>query len=334
MSFCVFSLCSAALLGQEKPLWLDADARSAQFPNSVYLTGFASGNDLEKVKLSAQTDLLENLRVIIESKTTSEMTSIAENDNYDEISLFRSSAEKSTTAEIVGMNIENYIDKKTNNIFAFAYVNKYELIGYYKANLTLQIQQAASTLNTAEQLEKSGEKAKARQQCEQAMPLLAKIRSIQDLLTALDNTANTTALKVIETEQMRNTLTQMQARLAQGVYVYVESIEDLFGQKVDIVANKVKAELAKNGCSFTEDAEEADFKLKISVSTRHSSNDGGNVFCFADTMVELHDNHKQKVVYGDEFAQKGGSTTHDRAGRKAMDDVVPKIAEKLKSWIQ
>lgn len=331
--FYIFSLSFFTLFGQEKPLWFNPDARNLQFPNAVYLTGFAAGDDVEQVKLSAQQALLENLRVVINSKTTSEMKTVSHNDTYDEYALFKSSAEKSTEAEIAGMNVESYIDKKTNHVYAFAYVNKYDLAGYYKANLALQLQQVQSLLNTAEQVENSGEKAKARRLCKEAMPILAKIRSIQDLLIALDNTS-ANVLKVTETEQVQSACTQMQARLAQAILVCVVDKEDLFGHKVDIVANKVKAELAVSACSFVDNSNDADFHLKINVTTRATGSMGNMVICYADVAVELFDNQKQKTVYSDEIAQKGGSDSRDKAGRKAMSDAAPKIAEKLKNWLQ
>jgi len=124
------------------------------------------------------------------------------------------------------------------------------------------------------------------------------------------------------------------ARLAQGIYIYVENNEDLFGQKVDIVANKVKAVLAANGCSFTGNNEQADFTLRISVTTRASDNPGTIVFCYTDTAIELYDNHKQKIMYSDEIAQKGGSNSLEKAGRQAMSDTATKISEKLLPWIK
>jgi hypothetical protein len=125
----------------------------------------------------------------------------------------------------------------------------------------------------------------------------------------------------------------MQAQLAQAVYVYITSNEYLFDTKVNIVANQLKAEMAKRGCSFVEDPKKADFKISIKVSTRHASDRGNFVFCYADTQVELYDIRKQKVVYSDEIAQKGGDISHEKAARKAMSDVVKIITEKLKPWI-
>jgi len=122
--------------------------------------------------------------------------------------------------------------------------------------------------------------------------------------------------------------------LAQGVYVYIFGKENLFGKSENIITNKVKADLAHKGCSFVNNAERADFHLKINADVRLSSQSGEIVFCYADVEVELFDNHKQKTVYGDAFSEKGGSNSQEKAGRKAMENAANKIAEKLNNWIQ
>jgi len=332
---------SLVLMGQEKPDWMNDNLRSAKFPPNVFLTGFAQrlieksiSTEIEQAKLDAQADLTKEIRVMIETNSESSVFAQSINGQNVDSDIFKSKSSAETKAEITGMKTETYLDESTNSVYAFAYANKYELIGYYKSDLSVNLGQIESFVKTAQELETNGEKAKARQQLENAIPIFPKIRFAQGILTALLGNNSPEDLQQGKTETYYNTLIQMQARLAQGVYVYVESNESLFGQKVNIVANKVKAELARKGCSFVENPEQADFKLKINVSTRNLSSDGEFLFCNADTIVELYDNHKQKVVYGDEIAQKGGSTTQDKAGRKALDETALKIIEKIKNWIQ
>jgi hypothetical protein len=430
-----FALVYLALLGQDKPLWLDNDFRSLQFPSSSFLTGYAEGNvnagetaekAVERIKTTAQNSLLESVRVNMKSNTQSSTTAVSAGNNYSETEMYNSQTSKSADAEITGMKVESYTDKKTNYIYAFAYANRYEVIGYYKSILSTNISQIEGLLQTAQNLETNKEKAKARQQCEITKPLFDKVRYAQDMLTAIDAKISAADLqqtkieqmyntlaqlqarldvkyelidnykgnleknitqvegllqtaqdlvnnsekpkarqqcemakplfdKIRETqkslsgiapdistedlqqkkvEQLYNTLTQMSARLAQAVLVYVESNEDLFEKKVNIVANKLKAEMAVSGCSFTDDAAKADFLLRISATTRESSVVEGIVFCHADVAVELYDTHKQKSVYGNEISQKGGSSSAEKAGHKALSDVAIKIAKELKNWVQ
>ena len=334
-----YTIVSLSLFGQVKPDWLDSDIRNVRYPKSAFLTGYAESNietgetpgkAVERAKTIAQTALLENIRVTMSSNTRYEAGSMSSNRGYDEYEAFVSKTEKTTDAEITGMNIESYHNQKNNTVYAFAYVSKAQLTGYYQNQISLWLNKMEGTLQTAQNLEESREKAKARQQLEAVKPIFEKIHYAQDLLTVVNLNVSAEELQQTKTKSLYNQLIQMQARLAQAVYVYVESEEDLFGRKVNIVGNKLKAELAKNGCSFTDNTEDADFRLKINVYVRDSSNQEGVFYCYADTQVELYDTHKQKVVYSDEIAQKGGSVSREKAGRKAMDDVVSKISGKLK----
>ncbi|MDR3286301.1 MAG: hypothetical protein LBT27_02505, partial [Prevotellaceae bacterium] len=58
------------------------------------------------------------------------------------------------------------------------------------------------------------------------------------------------------------------------------------------------------------------------------------VFCYADVEIDLFNNFTNKSVYSDEFSQKGGSTTFDRAGREAFEEAASGIAEKIMNWIK
>lgn len=340
----IFLLSFLSLCGQETPpAWLDPDLRKLRFPGESFYTGFSeymmeTGKTVqeccERASLQAQTILVSEIRLQLTSSTQSRISVESTTHGYAERESFFNQTSTTGSAEIAGMKTEIFYDKQKSRVYAFAYVNKEVLIDYYKSHLMFLLSQAESFVNTAHSLELSGEKAKARSQLELAQPIFVKVFREQELLTAIDGNTSAEDLQHSKADTLYHTLVQMQARLAQGVYVLVNSSEDFFGTKTNIVANKVKAELAKNGCSFVETTEEADFQLTITVTTRLSSSSGGFVFCYADTQVELYDVHKQKVVYSDEIAQKGGSNSQEKAGRKALGDVAGKVAEKLQPWIQ
>jgi len=338
-------LCAGVVYSQSKPNWFDFADRERNYPNTTFITGFISGNirvgetntDAEtRLRKEAQAELTEKIRVQVNSekqkrdtRTKTQTTGQAENEQIH--SVFEATITTSSNLELTNVKTDSYTDNNTGLIYGFACVNKYELADYYNASLTMNIQRLESILHTAKQLETNSEKTKARTQYEEAARLLVKIEQEQDVLVALDKNVS---FQRDKTAPYRNEIVQALARLAQGVYIYVENDEDLFGQKVDIVANKVKAELAIKGCSFVNTPEQSDFNLRIRVTTRKADSNDELMFCYADASIELYDNHKQKVMYSDEIAQKGGSNSQDKAVRKAMNDVAAKILEKLKPWIE
>ena len=338
----LFISLSFALAGQGIPDWLDEDFRRMKFPETVYLTGFVYrivengvSETTQQAKIEAQADLVKQVRLMLKSKTQTQSSAQSINGRYEERESFANQTSAEANAEIIGMKTETYLDQKAQLVYAFAYANKYELTGYYKSNLTINIGQIESFVKTATDLEANNEKSKARQQLENARPIFEKIRSAQDLLIAIDANTSIEDLQQTKTESLYNQLTQMQARLAQGVYVYVQSSEDLFGVSVNIVTDKLMGVLAKRGCSFVDDSDQADFILSLSATARKIENGSTSiVFCYGDVTVELYSNSKQKTVYRDEISHKGGSNNYERAGRKAFEDVAALIADKISAWIE
>jgi len=340
VSFILFSL---TLLAQERPAWLNDNQRSQKYPSNVYFTGFAYGEILpnkslqeitQQIKTEAQTDLSKKIRLQVSSKTQTKTEAVSNNGKYSENESFKNQAVTVSNAEIVGMKSETYYDEKAKLIYAFAYANKYELIGYYKSNLSMNINQIESYMNTAKDLETQKEKAKARQQLETAKPLFLKVRYAQDILTAIDPDISSDDLQQSKLESLYNQLTQMQARLEQGVYIMVQSKEDLFGEKVEIAVDKIKGELSRNGCSFTGVDEHTDLVLTITITTRMVGNTGSMITCAADAQIQLFDMYKQKAIYEDRISETGSSITQEKAGRFALNKLAPAIVEKLLPWVK
>ncbi len=293
-----------------KPHWIDFETREKSYPPSIFFTGYVEGNvhaneDVDQTKKrllkDAQAYLVESIRTTISSSSISNnSSSIVKNSEHNyqtEIikSSLNSDISTKANAEVVGIKIETYYDASNETVYAFAYVNKYELIGYYKSNLSVNLNQVEGFLQTAQTLEIDGEKVKARQQCESAISLFSKVRYAQDLLTILDSSISTESLQLQKTEYLYRTITQMQVQLAQGIHVYIESNEDLFGEKVNIVVNKVKGMLAKNGCSFVDTAENSDYRILLNAKTRKIGEEkSAIVFCYGDIEVELYCNKKKE----------------------------------------
>lgn len=434
--FCVFCLLIVGgIFSQNAPDWMDSDFRKLQYPSSVYITGFASGNVLagediakaaERIKSVAQSDLLESIRVNMKSSSHSSISSSSVNGKYYEEESFNNASSKSIKAEIVGMKVETYYNSKTKNMYAFAFANRNDVIAYYKGLLSsdilqiegyynaaqklygqndraaarlqcqaalslfskvaesqgmlvavnpqmsasdlqdakvrlmydglLQLQskldpkfelverlqssllqklsQAESYLNTSKNLIDDGEKSKARTQCELARKMLDEIRVVQDSLQLVEPTISSDKLERVRTENLHNDVNILSARLAQAVMVYVKNDEDLFGQKVNVVANKLKSQMSVSGCGFTDDESQADFKLTLKASTRESSATESIVFCYADVSYDLYDENKQKSVYSDDISEKGGSISKEKASRKAMENAANKIMESIAPWLK
>lgn len=327
-----------AVCGQGKlPPWVEGQSREAQFPQAVYLTGFAESKVLadeslevttSRLKRAAQVDLVEKILVSISSTEVLATSSVQLNSSEEILQIYASATTAESSAELNGAKTETFYDKRHKTVYAFAYANRRELMAHYRNSLDLHLQQAAGALKTAGQWERDkATKAKARQLCRQAVGLLAQAEQEQRMLMALDRNATGESLQHEKSQTLRNTAVQMLARVV--VSVYVKSSEEIGGKKVSIIANKVKAALADNGMSCTDELGQASFVLTITAVARQMGAPEDIVFCTAEVEVELVNCHTGNSVYGDEFSQKGGGTSYERAGRKAFEEVAGSVADKV-----
>ena len=339
-AFCLLLSAFCLLQAQTQPNWFEPADRERNYPSNVFITGFSTGSvragetktdAAVRLRKEAQGYVAEAIRVQVSSETQSrdvrtEIKGTGKEAVEQINSMFEAAVKTSANIELTGIKTDSYYNESEGLIYGFACVNKYELIGYYNASLTMNLQQLESILNTAKQLESSGEKAKARTQYEETIPLLVKVEQAQDVLVTLDRNAN---IQREKTASYRNEMIQALARLSQGVYIYVESKEDMLGKSSSLITNKIKSVLSKNGCSFTGDASQADFILKLNATARKHGNQGDIVFCYADVEVELVKKQAQKTVYQEEIKQKGGHTTYENAAREAFEEAGKTIADKL-----
>ena len=342
----LLSLVSLALCGQVKPDWTSVAMREASYPSGTFFTGYSQGNvragetvqdAKQRLSRDAQGLLSESIRMRIISETTVRSQSTRANQSERLIGETVTTIETLADAEIAGINSEEpFHDTQTGIIHAFVWVNRFELSGYHRASLSMNLSQAEGALQTASDLEASGEKSKARQQCQAAIPLLVKVRQSQSMLTAIDASISDEALQLARTEALNNRLVNMQARLAQAIYLHFESAESNFSRQSTVLANRLKSLLSAKGCSFTDNPAQADFRLKIGATTRQHAaySEYDFVICFADVVISLFDVRRNVSVFHDEFSQRGISTSRDDAGRRALEEAAPVIAGKISQWIE
>jgi len=339
----LLSTFSVALLGQGKPRWIQQTERERSFPSKTFFTGYAQGNvrkdeSVEDAKNRLLKDALgllsENIRITVRSQTESRTVSTTTNNVQRFDAVFASDVQTVSDIELVGLRSEPpYYDSETAIIHAFVYVNRHDLASFYKSALAMNIAQAESFMQTAQNLETASDKVQARRQCEVANLSLTEARAAQILLTAIEPSITHSELLFAKTEELHDRLVQMQARLAQAVYVYMKSDESNFSKATTVLGNRLKSELSAKGCSFTDDPTLADFRVFVNATTRHHGSEFGFIVCYADVAVQLFDVRKDKSVFQDEFSQKGISTSLETAGRKALEDAVPIIVNKISEWI-
>ena len=326
---------------QKEPAWLMQTWRTEQYPSNVFITGFAQDEKNstetlaeanERLKDLARTNLSESILASVKSVSENYIQSITESGSETLKENFQFKTNVSTDLEINGIRVESYA--KNNIISGFAYANKYEIIGYYKANLNMYVQQIEGFINTATELEEKREKPKAKAEFNKTLPVFTEVTRTQGILSAVDKNITEDDLKMEKTMKLYNEVVQANARLEQGIYVYIFTNENVFGEKIITIETHLKAILAENGCSFTNDENEADWKVKINSMSREHNFSNNVYFSYVDAEVKLFKAPSDKHVYQNEFTQKGAhSKSYHEAARKAYNELSKPISEKILTWI-
>ena len=319
-----------ATVFSQKPSWVTGMGSDDNFPRTHYLTGFAVNEGKETpefikaLKASAKAELIEGIIVSVQSVKqhhTSERNGAFSEDYTATTSSF-------AEADVNGLKIEYYCDNKTQTGYAFAYANKSEVKGYYKANLSFLIQKVEAAMGNAAQTEQEN-KGKARKMYEEINLFFKDLDFAQNLLIAIEGKEDETQ-QIAKSLALKAEITNAIARLQSAVIVYIQSQETNFDKTVHLLEPKLKAELSKQGCSFTTTLEKADWLLTIDASTREGSEMEGIYIAFLDATITLVERKTNKEIYANNFTDlKGGSIDYERAGRRAYDSGLQKITKEI-----
>jgi hypothetical protein len=314
----------------QKPSWVTGMGSDDNFPRTHYLTGFAVNEGKETptfikvLKASAKSELIEGIIVSVQSAKQ-----LHTSERHGEVSEeYTATTSSFADADINGLKIEYYYDGKTQTGYAFAYANKSEVRGYYKANISFLIQKMEAAMSSAAQTEQEN-KGKARKMYEEIKPLFKELDFAQSLLIAIEGKEDESQ-QIAKSVALKADVTNAISRLQSAVIVYIQSQEKNFDKTVHLLEPKLKAELSKRGCSFTSTREKADWLLTIDAATREGSEMDGIYIAFLDATITLVECKTNKEIYTNNFTDlKGGGIDYDRAGRKAYDSGLQQITKEI-----
>jgi hypothetical protein len=334
----VCCLLPLAMLGQGAPRWVSDQWRASFFPLSAYFTGFVSEfavigepEDKAKVRLEneAKRKLLENIRVNIQSyQTIADQSTEVSGALEQSYASYSSVVSTSSGAEIVGLRVEAYYDRRDDLFYAFAYVNKSELKEYYKSSVGIAVQKIEAAMSSARQQEVGGNKGRAKKLYESVQPLFGELELAQALLAAVGSDEGN--IQTAKSLSLKSELTAALARMQSAIAVYILSAEWNFGQRVRLLEPKLKAELAKRGYSFAASRQSADWLLTIDAVTREGSETNGIYMSYLEAEISIVERRTGKEIYGNVFTDlKGGGLDYKAAGRKAYDSGLQAITDEI-----
>lgn len=304
----LFSL-PCMLIGQTKPLWLDADVRNLQFSTETYYTGFAEiivsdGNFTKATELAKQTalgELSERVIVSVNAETKSETKSETTNENNsgqsEKIrSKFVSTIFTNSKTEIAGSSLETYTDKVIKTVSAFVRVRKSDLYIYYKNLIDRNLNKIDSDLSAMEDLISAGKKMSARRKVENAQYILTDISYLQYIVMAIN--ADENVMQTRRTNTLQQIVNQKLIALEKSTYVFLNCLwEGNKNENPNLICGIITQALSVNDCSITNNSNEADYELTLIASTTQRSDASarnGVISYYANLRGTLYNHHTQK----------------------------------------
>lgn len=285
----------------------------------------------------AQSKLAEKVQVQVSTRASMEKS--AENGRTS--MYYRATSTFSTDVNLELIDFKTKYDPKSREGWAIAYINKMDAKRFYSNKVEQIINQAQKTVEICNDYVNKGFKSKASEEAKAALSLFESLPEYffwlnffgmpQEEQTDLSNRCSS----------RENKLKNMVADMKYGNKIHITATADLFGSPYFTLKNELKGVLAKEGCTFTENKEEADWIIGIECAAReYNMMVTGNVasyFAYVDAMLTIDKRMQGELrrIYEDQVSVKGGHThNYTEAGRAAYKDISQKVGGTITATIK
>lgn len=187
---CLFIITITTIFAQ-KPAWTDYNNRLDLYPDTEFITGYISGvntQDKEPGQLKsvyetlAKEKLVESIQVEIETNTSL----VVSNKNGSSDEEFLSKSVSFSNANVAGLTVQSFYDRRKKEVFAFAFVSKKELAFYYRNKIKSGQEDIEQKLKQGIDFSKKGKKEQALKSYYETMPIFMEIDQARTLLIAIN----------------------------------------------------------------------------------------------------------------------------------------------------
>ena len=332
------------------PCWLDEAFRLANYPHDAYINSFVIGecsngetieSALQRIRDNARVEAVSNLITNVESNTSHQLESkqVSGTIGFEEIihsNFSQSTTLHSSMKDIPNLTVESWHNTKTNEIYAFAWVKKTELARTLKKQLISTLTRAEMALEEAERLNGEGEKIAARKAVEQVITYLQQVEERQNVVLAVDLTANMEDIVFAESNALKQRVIALQQQLKNGITIYIGGEVNLFEKDYPTFIQQIKQEVGKIGCTFTTNEVEADWIIRLQGKVREEKiakiQEYTAFVVMAEVDMELA--KKGQIIYAGNVSKKGVHTVNiESAAKEAYTAATKETAEKLNEII-
>lgn len=294
------------------PSWCNNEWRANNYPRELYLQGFIvgeqqAGESIEQVhqraKEKAQAEAIGGIMPI---------------------------------SECQNLSIESWHNPKTNEVFAFAWVKKTDLVRTLSKQIISHITHAEMEVEEAEGLLAEGEKGTAHKALEKATRHLQQVEEIQQKVQLVDANTEMEDMAFAESNALKQRASALSQQLKNGVKVYVGGDASVLNKSYPTFVQQIKQEISPIGCTFVANEKEADWVIRLHGTTQEYNTiqtDSYNAFVVITT-VEIEIAKKGQIIYSGNVSKKGVHTMSiELAAQEAYSEARKEIAAQISEII-
>ncbi|MCQ2316173.1 MAG: LPP20 family lipoprotein [Bacteroidales bacterium] len=230
-------------------------------------------------------------------------------------------------------------DENLGKYYVIAYINKEEVCNFYENEMKMLISNIGSHIAIADNYISAGFKTKAKEELQTTLALFGQKDEPLFWLNVFGLDENKMQRYLNEVNSNEQAVKSKLADLEHGVNIYLNCKADMFGNSYPTLANTIKGELSKIGCTFVTSAAEADWAVYVTANAReyNAPTIGGHTtyFAYIDATLAIDKVVTNQRIYEDALTEKGGHThNYTEAARDGYKQISPKIIELINQYIK
>lgn len=230
-------------------------------------------------------------------------------------------------------------DENIGKYYVIAYINKAEACNFYENEIKMLISNIGSHIAIADNYINSGFKTKAKEELQNTLALFGQKDEPLFWLNVFGLDENKMQQYLNEINSSEQTVKSKLADLEYGLRIFLDCKADLFGNSYPTLANTIKGDLSKIGCTFVTSAAEADLVINVTANAReyNAPTMGGHTtyFAYIDANLAIDKVVTNQRIYEDALTEKGGHThNYTEAARVGYKQIAPKIIELINQYIK
>ena len=315
--FTAFTQCNSFVEKQDvAPFWCNDTWRATNYPREQYVQGFVigtiqAGESIEqthqRLKEKAQAEALQNI-----------------------------SATQNMIKDIPTLSVESWHNPQTNEVFAFAWAKKEDLVRTLKKQIISHITRAEMAVEDADGLLAEGEKSAARKAIAKAIEHLQQVEEQQKVVQSVDSNTEMEDIAFAESNALKQRATALQQQLKNAVNVYVGGEIKIFGKSYPLFIQQIKQEISPMGCTFTTNEAEADWVVRLHGTTQEYNTLQKKSYSAFVVMAEVTTEiaKQGQIIYSGNVSQKGVHTINtEQAAKEAYAEASKAIAAQINEII-